>query len=146
MELLQLLYFQAIARFENVTQAAKLYQIPQSAMSQSLSRLEKELGGVKLFDRKNTHIYLNESGHIFLKYVNEALLALDNGIKTLSQPQDKNSGVINLLVLENSRFVISCVSKFKNQYPDVDFYIYHDFYSDEISNYDIYLIRLFDTM
>ncbi len=137
MELLQLRYFQAIARFESVTQAAKLFQVPQSAMSQSLSRLEKELGDVKLFDRKNNRIYLNESGQIFLKYVNEALLALDNGVKTLSLPQDKIAGVINLLVLENSRFVISCVSKFKNQYPDVSFYICHDFYSDEISNYDI---------
>lgn len=137
MELLQLRHFQAIARYESVTQAAKAFQIPQSAMSQSLSRLEKELGDVKLFDRKNNRIHLNESGRIFLRYVNEALQALDNGVQTISTPQDRIAGVVHVLVLENSRFVISCVSKFKNQYPDVSFYICHDFYSDEISDYDV---------
>ena len=137
MELLQLRQFQAIARYESVTRAAREFHIPQSAMSQSLSRLEKELGDVRLFDRRNNRVYLNESGRTFLKYVNEALLALDNGISTLSQPQDAISGSIHLLVLENSRFVISCISKFTKQYPDVSFYICHDFYSDEISDYDI---------
>ncbi len=137
MELLQLRYFQAIARCENVSQAARNFQIPQSAMSQALSRLEKELGGIKLFDRKNNRIYLNENGRVFLKYVDEALQALQNGVQTLSLPQDQISGPIHLLIQENSRFAISCASKFARQYPDVSFNICHDFYSDELSEYDL---------
>jgi len=137
MELLQLRYFRSIARCQSVTRAAKEFRIPQSAMSQSLSRLEKELGDIKLFDRKNNRIYLNENGRTFLKYVDEALLALDNGVQTLHQSQDHISGPVHVLVMENSRFVISCVSRFTKQYPDVSFYICHDFYSDDLSNYDL---------
>lgn len=137
MELLQLRYFQSIARHESVTRAAKEFQIPQSAMSQTLSRLEKELGDIKLFDRKNNRLYLNENGKMFLCHVNEALLSLDNGVQTLKQPQDQIKGPIHLLVLENSRFVINCISQFTKKYPDVSFNICHDFYSDEISNYDL---------
>lgn len=137
MELLQLRYFQAIANCESVTQAAKEFRIPQSAMSQALGRLEKELGDVKLFDRKNNRVYLNEKGRLFLKAVDEALLALDNGVQSVSVPQDQISGPIHLLVLENSRFVISCVNQFAKQYPEVSFSICHDFYSNEVSAYDL---------
>ena len=48
MELLQLRYFQKVAELESITKAATFYMIPQPSMSQTISRLEKELK-VKLF-------------------------------------------------------------------------------------------------
>lgn len=137
MELLQLRYFQAIARFESVTQAAVHFGIPQPAMSQTLARLERDLGDVKLFDRRNKRLYLNENGRIFLNSVNSALAALDNGISALQSNQQDISGPIHLLVLENHRFVLDCVSKFAKQYPNVNFFISHDFSSDALFSYDL---------
>ena len=139
MDLRQLRYFQMIAKYESVTAAAKHFSVPQSAMSQTLARLEKELGGVRLFDRKNNRLFLNEAGERFLSYVSSALETLDNGIKSVTMPEDQISGPINLLVMENSRFVISSVKLFTDQYSGVSFTICHDYYSGEDVNYDLCL-------
>ena len=56
MELRQLRYFQKVAEMENITLAAKHFLIPQPSMSQTISRLEKELG-TSLFDRKNGKLF-----------------------------------------------------------------------------------------
>ena len=50
MDLLQLKYFSAVARFEHITKAAEYLHIVQQSVSQMISRLEKELG-IQLFDR-----------------------------------------------------------------------------------------------
>ena len=51
MELLQLQYFAEVARLESFTKAAQSLHISQPALSQTVKRLENELG-VKLFERK----------------------------------------------------------------------------------------------
>ena len=63
MELLQFRYFLEAARYENLTRAADELHIAQPALSQSIMRLENELG-VKLFDRRNHHVYLNDQGKL----------------------------------------------------------------------------------
>ena len=51
MELLQLRYFDVIARCENISRAAEELHVSQPSLSGSLLRLEKELG-FPLFDRR----------------------------------------------------------------------------------------------
>lgn len=137
MELLQLRYFYTAAKCQSITKAAKYHQIPQPAMSQTIARLEKELGNVKLFDRQNGRIYLNVNGQIFLQHVETALNAIDSGVQIITEDQHKIAGHISLLVLENRRFVLSCVSKFSNIYPDVNFSISHSYYTEQELNYDL---------
>ena len=139
MDLLQLRYFQAIANMGSITKAANYFLVPQPAMSQTLSRLEKSLGDIKLFDRLNNKLVLNENGRIFLEYVNNALRLLDDGVASISSNQMKINGNIHLLVLENRRFVTSCVQEFAQEYPDVNFYMSHDIYSDQLCSYDLYV-------
>ena len=55
MELLQLMYFCDAAEEENFSHTAQKYQVPPSNISQSVKRLEAELG-VKLFDRSANRI------------------------------------------------------------------------------------------
>lgn len=50
MELLQLRYFCEAAKCKNFSSIAKKYDVPTSAVSQSLRRLAKEFG-CDLFDR-----------------------------------------------------------------------------------------------
>ena len=53
MELLQLKYFKDAALTENFSHTAKNFYVPQSAVSQSIKRLETELG-VELFNIKDS--------------------------------------------------------------------------------------------
>ena len=137
MELLQLRYFATVAKMQSITKAANFYGIPQPAMSQTIARLEADLGGVHLFDRKNGRIYLNETGKRFLSRVEYALHSLDDGVVELSAQSDDISGEIHILVLENRRFILSCVTQFSKKYPDVTFFSSHDFYSEQNTDYDL---------
>ncbi len=137
MELLQLRYFRTAARMESITSAARFHRIPQPAMSQCIARLEHELGDVKLFDRRHNRIFLNDAGKRFLEYVERSLAALDDGISAVTTAGKPLSGTISLLVLENRRFVLQCVSQFADLHPDISFSISHDAYSMQNVDYDL---------
>lgn len=76
MELLQLKYFQTVAKYQHITQAAETLKIAQPALSMTIARLEKELG-IPLFSRKGRNIQLNEFGEAFLKHVNQIFMELE---------------------------------------------------------------------
>ena len=66
MLLRQIRYFQAIVEHNSFTAAAESCRISQSAISQQMQVLEKELG-VKLIDRHNRGFTLTEAGDYFYK-------------------------------------------------------------------------------
>lgn len=61
MTLKQLQVFLAVARFQNLTQAAEALFLTKGAVSQALQELERHLG-VRLFDRVHPHLRLNHEG------------------------------------------------------------------------------------
>ena len=136
MELRQLRYFQKVAEMESITLAAKHFLIPQPAMSQTISRLEKELG-TTLFDRKSGKLFLNEQGKTFLAHVERMLQELDNGVAAVTEKTDHISGAVRIKVMENHRFILTCVPKFIEQYPDVSVSVSHGYYEDSDIVYDL---------
>ncbi len=84
MEFLQLSYFQKVARSGCLTKTAKTLYISPAALSTTISRLEKELG-VPLFDRNGNSIALNDSGRLFLHYVDRILSDADQAVKELQR-------------------------------------------------------------
>ena len=84
MTLLQLQYFQVLARVLHYTRAAEELHISQPSLSYSISELEKELG-VKLFEKENRKISLTAYGEQFLPYVQRSLALLDEGAAVLEQ-------------------------------------------------------------
>ena len=136
MELRQLRYFQKVAELENITLAARHFLIPQPSMSQTISRLEKELG-TTLFDRKNGKLFLNEQGKLFLKHVERVLQELDNGVTAVAEKHEKISGPVKIKVMENHRFILTCVPKFIEQYPDVSISVSHGYFEDPDITYDL---------
>ncbi|PCC52505.1 LysR family transcriptional regulator [Brevibacterium aurantiacum] len=75
--LVQLRYFQEVARRENMTEAAKHLNVTQSAISTAMAQLERTLG-IDLFIRqKNRSVVLSPAGRRFLFEVNPFLESSD---------------------------------------------------------------------
>lgn len=136
MELRQLQYFQTVARLESMTKAARFYRIPQPSMSQTISRLEKELG-TELFIRSGNRIELSRQGKLFSKYVDSVLGSLQDGITALKEESGEVTGEVRLLILENRNTVIDWIADFARSYPGITFSICHDQQAERGFIYDL---------
>ncbi|GIP06648.1 LysR family transcriptional regulator [Paenibacillus lautus] len=121
MELLQLHYFQTVARMEHMTKAAKELRIAQPALSKTIARLEEDLG-VPLFDRQSRQIKLNSFGKAFLKSVDTALSALEEGRREVSDLAGMERGSIRIATTALPR-LSKALGAFRARYPDVNFRI-----------------------
>lgn len=72
MDLKQLEYIVGIAEEKNITKAAKKLYITQSALNQTLLKLEKEIGE-PLFERSKLNLYLTEIGKIYVEQAKKIL-------------------------------------------------------------------------
>ena len=95
MKLTQLLYFKTVAEMGKISLAAKKLYISPPAMSIAIANLEKELG-VKLFDRANNKIILNEQGKKYLQHVNQILDDLSLAQKDIQSMQHDEEIVSSL--------------------------------------------------
>ncbi|PEZ77172.1 LysR family transcriptional regulator [Bacillus sp. AFS017274] len=119
MEILQLQYFQTVARLEHMTKAAEQLQIAQPSLSKTISRLEEDLG-VALFDREHRKIKLNAAGRIFLNRVERAFAELNEGRREIVELTDQDQKNITLAVTI-PRVLPDLLGTFLSQYPDVRF-------------------------
>lgn len=76
MELQQLRYAVAVAEARSFTRAAERYRVVQSALSQQIARLERELG-VRLFARTSRRVEVTAAGEAFVLRARECLLAAE---------------------------------------------------------------------
>lgn len=118
MELLQLQYFQVIARTQNISAAAAQLHISQPSLSQILKRLEQE-AGAPLFDRVGKRIVLNAYGAVFLKHVEEAFTALDNATAEIQTLRGTASKTVNLSILSASMLLPDLYQEIKKADPSV---------------------------
>lgn len=99
MELSQLEYFKAASHYSSFTQAAEAMHITQPALSKSMSKLEKELG-TALFDRGGGKLRLSSAGRAFLVWCNQALMAVESGVREISDISGTGGGVVRIGVSE----------------------------------------------
>lgn len=122
MELLQLYYFQTTARCQQISAAARKLHIAQPSLSQTIKRLENELG-TPLFDRSGKQIRLNESGQIFLKYTDMILGAITDAQSELADLSDNPRRQISFSVQAASSLLPDILEKFRKLNPDIQFRI-----------------------
>lgn len=126
MELLQLTYFCDAASTQNFSRTAKRFNVPPSNISQSVKRLEEELG-VELFSRRANRVSLNSRGEAFYRQVSSALDMIRHA-KSAAQGAAED-GVLRLGVHINRRVVLQTVAAFQSQYPAVDIVAEHTDYT-----------------
>lgn len=112
----QLQYFQKIAQIGSLSKAANELFVSQSSLSIMLNKLETELG-TQLFSRFGRNIQLTRAGETYLKYVTEALTALEHGEAALNSFSDKADNVVTFSV-SNSFLWSHIIRDFKREYPN----------------------------
>ena len=134
MELLQLTYFCEAARCENFSHTAEKFNVPTSNISQTVKRLEDELG-VKLFRRGSNKIHLSEEGRIFYEGARRALDALSDARAALCGGGEGSDFELRLLIGTCRRIVTRAIEKFQKIYPRASVSINHTVGEDN-SEYD----------
>jgi DNA-binding transcriptional LysR family regulator len=94
-ELRHLEYFVAVAAELNFSRAAQRIHVVQSALSASVSRLEKELG-VELFDRSKRQITLTAAGEVFLEHAHEVIHTAHRARTSVDAFRDQLTGTVTL--------------------------------------------------
>ncbi|WP_367859112.1 LysR family transcriptional regulator [Paenibacillus sp. SI92] len=117
--MLQLKYFQTVARREHITQAAKELNIAQPSLSQTIARLEEDLG-VALFYRHGRNIRLNESGKTFLEHVDRVFIELEKGKEEARKLAGKHQEVLSIATI-HLPFLPQVIANFVAKQPGVHF-------------------------
>lgn len=95
MELLQIEYFLAVARTENMTAAANSLHVAQSSVSRCITRLEKSLG-VPLFEHSGRGIVLSDFGRTFYTRAESIMREISEGERELKDLRDQQLGRISI--------------------------------------------------
>ena len=120
MELLQLEYFEKVAKFNSVSKAADELCISQSSLSGCILRLEKELG-VPLFERKHRKMILTNYGEYFLSVTREILRLLTASHLSFEAQLPARLSVAFLNYCED---LLQIIHRFQTRYPNVEFNVH----------------------
>jgi DNA-binding transcriptional LysR family regulator len=120
MELRQLEYFIAVASEMNFSRAAQRVHVVQSALSTSVSKLEKELG-VELFDRSKQQIKITLAGELFREHARRVIHTARLAKDSVSDYRGALSGTVEFgsLVTFGALDVPRVLGEFHRNYPFV---------------------------
>ena len=142
MELLQLTYFCRAAETESFAETAREFGVPAAGISQSIKRLETELGAI-LFDRSPNGIKLNARGEAFYLSAKSALSMLEDARRKVRD--EEISGECCLLVMTCRELVGKAIRSFCQKYTNVSFHISYDL-AEDVDQYDLIIYATFISM
>ena len=127
--------FYVVAKNKHMTKASEELHISQPAISQSIKKLENQLGGT-LFLRSNKGMQLTNEGKMFYEYVKGALELINNAENEFTSFIDLSKGEIKIgcsttltkLVLMNA------LKDFHLDYPNININITNDLTSNLIND------------
>lgn len=120
-ELLQNFYY--IAKYKNITRAAKHLYVNQSTLSRQIKALESELG-VQLINRDKKQIELTEAGETFYKDSASFIEHMDAMIKNVQSVDKGHSGTLRVTVPNHLYYLLEePLDAMAQQYPDMQLII-----------------------
>lgn len=127
MELYTMRYVLAVAEHESFSLAAQACHVGQPALSQQVSRLEKELG-VALFTRNSRGAALTEAGREFVHMAREIVQRADALQAKMSLYAGMRRGTLNLGIITSLQCIDfgGLLSAFCGSYPQVSVNIVQD--------------------
>lgn len=131
-------YFRELARSGHLSKTAEKLHVAQPSLSQMLKRLEAEIG-MPLFDRVGKRIVLNDSGKIFLKYVDQIFRALENASLELKAEQKQKQETVALYICSASMCLPEIVRRIQNTGPDIRLQILQNMVSEKAMYPSLYL-------
>lgn len=113
--------FCEVVKYKNISKAAENIYISQSAVTQSIQKLEKILGG-KLFFRNKNGVELTEEGKNLYEYIGDSIEKMNNAENLFSQYINLEKGRIRInggrtLV---KKYVVPSLIEFIKEYPNID--------------------------
>ena len=129
MDILQLKYFYEVALSLHVTNTANKLHVAQPSLTQTIHRLEQELG-VKLFKTKGRNIALTEYGEFLKQEIGPVIRITDDLPGKMAELAEKNKNSITVNVLAASGPVVGEILKFRETHTDVRIRIVQNTESD----------------
>jgi len=133
MELTQLIYFCAVAKNLHITNTAKELHIAQPALTQSIKRLEKELG-VPLLASNGRNIKLTTYGKFIYKKVKPFVEMIDNLGNEIDELSEKENNTIRINLLAASYLTTQAIIEYKKKHTHIHFKMYQE---DDLKDYDV---------
>jgi len=110
--------FRAAAEAGSFKAAASQLFVTQAAVSQQIRSLEEYLQQ-PLFQRRNREVVLNDAGTQLLRYVQQGLDILEQGVQSLNEDNAPNTLRISALSSFASRWLVPRLGSFQQQNPDI---------------------------
>jgi DNA-binding transcriptional LysR family regulator len=112
--------FYKVAEHLSFSKAAKELFISQSAVSQNINNLEKELK-TKLFIRSTKNVRLTEAGRVLFKHIEPAFNLIENGESSVREINALQKGEIHIGANDtiSKDFLLPYLNKFHQLYPKI---------------------------
>ena len=127
--------FYTVAKHKHMTKASEELHISQPAISQSIKKLEDQLGGT-LFLRSNKGMELTEEGKMFYEYVKGALELINNAENEFTSFKDLSKGEIKIgcSTTLTKLVLMDALKEFHLDYPNININITNDLTSNLINS------------
>ena len=112
--------FKEVAEVGNITAAAQALYISQSAVSQSIKQLERDLQ-TRLFARNSRGVTLTAEGQMLYEYVRSAMGLLETGEEKLSQTRELQMGQLTIGASDTltSQLLLPYLDTFHKRHPAI---------------------------
>ncbi len=120
MELRHLRYFCAVAEQGTFSKAAKLLHVSQSAISEQIADLERELGGM-LLDRHPRRTSLTPHGRLFLAEAHNTLTAANSAVEIARRSFQGEAGTLSIgfFLWGAGDFFSRIIREYRKLYPHI---------------------------
>ena len=127
--------FYVVAKNKHMTKASEELHISQPAISQSIKKLEEQLGGT-LFLRSNKGMELTEEGKMFYEYVKGALELINNAENEFTSFKDLSKGEIKIgcSTTLTKLILLDSIKEFHLKYPNININVTNDLTSNLIND------------